>query len=342
METVLAVDDDRLFLMLVRDELGKAGFRVLVCENGGEALEILAREPVQAMVLDVVLPETDGLELLPRIRKEHPDLPVVVVSGRASFLTGVQAMRLGAVDFFRKPLNFDELVRSVRNGIRQGRTELPSPMRLAALDRLQHGARALANLVRWDAPGAWLTDSGQFFQTVIDVLADVVGVEIVSLMLVQEGEGTLRIAQAKGLEPEVQRQATCRVGEGIAGGVAQAGEPVLIRDLARDPRFAGRARRARYRTDSLLCAPLKVNGKTIGVLNANNKVTGEPFDEHDLAVLTTFACLVSLSLATAQLFRRLNRSVEELATTHARLARTHGELDARVRELQALRGGSRS
>jgi cell division protein YceG involved in septum cleavage len=141
-------------------------------------------------------------------------------------------MRLGAVDFFRKPLNFDELVRSVRNGIRQGRTELPSPMRLAALDRLQHGARALANLVRWDAPGAWLTDSGQFFQTVIDVLADVVGVEIVSLMLVQEGEGTLRIAQAKGLEPEVQRQATCRIGEGIAGGVAQAGEPVLIRDLA--------------------------------------------------------------------------------------------------------------
>lgn len=341
METILVVDDDRLFLNLVRDELEKAGFTVVTCEDGTQAQELLARGPVHAIIMDVVMPGTEGLELLPRIRKDYPDVPIVVVSGRASFLTGVQAMRLGAVDFFRKPLNFDELIRSVRNGIRQGRAEAPSPMRLASLDRLQQGALQLSNMICWDVLGSFLKDSGTFFQRVMDVLADVVGVEIVSLMLVQESEGTLRIVQAKGLEPEVQRQAVCKIGEGIAGGVAQSGEPLLIRDLAHDARFAGRSRRARYRTDSLMCVPLKVNGKTVGVLNANNKVTGEPFDEHDLAVFITFACLVSLSLATAQLFQRLNSSVEELATTNARLARTNGELEARVKELQALRGKPR-
>jgi GAF domain-containing protein len=87
-----------------------------------------------------------------------------------------------------------------------------------------------------------------------------------------------------------------------------------------------------------MCVPLKVNGKTIGVLNANNKVTGEPFDENDLALFTTFSCLVSLSFATTQLFERLASSVDELARTNARLARVNVDLEARVRELQALRG----
>jgi hypothetical protein len=66
-------------------------------------------------------------------------------------------------------------------------------------------------------------------------------------------------------------------------------------------------------------------------------VTGEPFTEADLALFTTFSCLVSLSLATTQIFERLASSVEELARTNARLARANVELEARVRELQALR-----
>ncbi|HTU01274.1 MAG TPA: GAF domain-containing protein, partial [Candidatus Sulfotelmatobacter sp.] len=140
------------------------------------------------------------------------------------------------------------------------------------------------------------------------------------------------------LDAEVQRQAACPVGEGIAGGVAKSGEPLLIRDLSQDPRFGKRPRHPRYRTDSLMCVPLKVNGKTIGVLNANNKVSGAAFDEYDLAVFTTFACLVSVSLATAQLYEQLTASVDELALTNARLARANHELEARLKELQALRG----
>jgi ActR/RegA family two-component response regulator len=342
MDAILVVDDDRLFLTLVREELGKAGFAVLTAENAEEALQALKTQPVKAAIIDVVMPGTEGLELLPLVRKDYPNVPVVVVSGRASFLTGVQAMRLGAVDFLRKPLNFDELLSTVHSALKQGRAEMPSPMRLASLARLQQGAVLLANLIRWDMLGAFLKDSGDFFRRVIDVLADVLGVEIVSLMLVQEGDGTLRIAQAKGLESDVQRQAACRVGEGIAGSVAERGEPLLIRDLSLDPRFAARPRHPRYRTNSLISVPVKVNGKTIGVMNANNKVTGEAFDEHDLAVFTTFACLVSLSLATAQLFRQVTSSVEELAGTNARLARANAELEARVKELQTLRGRAKS
>jgi DNA-binding response OmpR family regulator len=342
MDTILVVDDERLFLSLVRDELEKAGFAVVTAENATDALDALATKPVRAAIMDVVMPGTDGMELLPRIHKEHPSLPIIVVSGRASFLTGVHAMRLGAVDFLRKPLNFEELVRTVRSAIAQGKTEGEArPVQLPSLDRLQRGALALSDTIQWGALGAFAKDQRAFFQRVVDVVAEVLGVEVVSVMLVQESDGTLRIVHATGLEAEVQRQAAPRVGEGIAGGVAKSGEPLLVKDIGRDPRFAGRKRHPRYRTDSLLCVPLKVNGKIVGVVNANNKSSGEPFDEQDLAILTALACLASLGVAATQLFEQLTASVDELAATNARLARVNSELEARVKELHQLRGKSR-
>jgi DNA-binding response OmpR family regulator len=339
MNSILVVDDDRLFLTLVRDELEKAGFAVKVAENPSLAQQILKQETIHAVLLDVVMPEIDGMELLPRLRAEHPDVPVIVVSGRASFLTGVQAMRLGAVDFLRKPLNFDELVRTVNGAIQ--RREAPGGRgRLAQVTRLQESALELSNMIRWDALGEFLEDNASLFQRVIDLIAVVLDVEIVSLMLVKEPEGNLRIVQAKGLEAEVKDQAVCPVGQGISGRVAQSGEPLLVRDLSQEPGFGKRDLHPRYRTNSLMCVPLKVNGKTIGVLNANNKVTGETFDEHDLAMFTVFSCLVSLGLATAQLFEQLTASVDELALTNARLARANVELEARLKELQALKSRS--
>ncbi len=339
MDTILVIDDERLFLTLVREELQKSGFGVLVAENAMQALEVLSKRPAQAIVMDVVMPDMDGMELLPRLRKDHPTTPVVVVSGRASFLTGVQAMRLGAADFLRKPLNFDELIRSLGTAIEQARQAVPQePRRLEQLDRLRHGALELSNLIRWDILGEFLKDNAALYQKAIDLIAEVLGVEIVSLMLLVESEGVLRVVQAKGLDPEVQRNASCPLGQGISGRVAQSGEPLLIRDLSQDPNFAKKERNPRYRTNSLMCVPLKVNGKVIGVMNANNKVTEEPFEEYDLALFIVFSCLVSLSFATTKLFEQLVATMEEVKTVNARLGRANTELEARLKQLQALRG----
>ena len=206
------------------------------------------------------------------------------------------------------------------------------------LARLQQNAVELSNLIRWDTLGEFLKDNGALFQRVIDLIADVLEVEIVSLMLVIEPEGTLRIAHAKGLDPKIQREAVRKIGEGISGRVVMTGEPLLIRDLSQDPVFRKPNPDPRYRTNSLMCVPLKVNGKAIGVLNANNKKSGKSFDENDLALFTTFSCLVSLSFATTQLFDKLASSVEELAKTNARLAKANAEVEEKVQELQALRG----
>jgi GAF domain-containing protein len=124
--------------------------------------------------------------------------------------------------------------------------------------------------------------------------------------------------------------------------VARTGAPLLIRDLSLHPLHAASVLSPQYRTNSVISVPVKISGKTVGVLNANNKVNGTPFDENDLALFTTFSCLVSLSFATTQLFERLASSVDELAKTNARLARANADLEARLRELQRLRGQGQS
>lgn len=338
MDTILIIEDERLFLTLVRDGLEKAGFAVRIAESAAQALRTLEREAIRAVILDVVMPELDGLEFLAELRAKHPAIPVVVVSGRDAPRTEREARRLGVVECLRKPLNVEELVGIVSQAIsKDGAPPFGQP-HLPQLALLQQSALELANMIRWDTLGEFLRDNASLYQRVIELIAVVLEVEIVSLMLVSEADGTLRIAQAKGLDPEVQREAVCAVGEGISGRVAQTGEPLLIRDLAQDSTFGKADLHPRYRTNSLMCVPLKVNGKTVGVMNANNKVTGKPFDENDLALFTTLSCLVSLSFATAQLFERLASSVDELAQTNARLARANLDLEARLRELQALRG----
>ncbi len=341
MDTILIVEDERLFLTLARNGLENAGFAVRVAENAEQALQVLMQETIRAIILDAVMPDLDGVGFLARLRTIFPHIPVVVVSGRGSPRTEMEAKRLGAAECLRKPLNVDELVRIISGAILQARAAQPRGTHLPQLARLQQNALELSNMIRWDTLGEFLRDNATLFQRVIDLIADVLEVEIVSLMLVTEPGGTLRIAQAKGLGQEIQREGVCSMGEGISGRVAKVGEPLLIRDLSQDPVFGKPNLHPRYRTNSLMCVPLKVNGKGIGVLNANNKRSGMPFDENDLALFTTFSCLVSISFATAQLFDRLASSVDDLAKTNARLAKAKAELEERVRELQALRGQAR-
>ncbi|HTX53696.1 MAG TPA: response regulator [Candidatus Baltobacteraceae bacterium] len=324
MDTVLVIDDDKLFLATVREELERAGFRFLGAETAAQAKEVLAKEAVQVMLLDVILPDADGLDLLPQLREAHPQVPVIVASARASYLSGIQAMRRGAADFLRKPMNFEELVTSLQVAIRKVPAAGAAPAQSEELIRLQDGSQALMNLIRWDNLGTFHAKPDAWYQRVIEMASTILDVEIVSLMLLGD-DGLLRIAQAKGLDPEIQRTTTVPLGEGISGHVAESGEPLLIRNLSQDMTFGKKERNPRYRTDSLVSVPLKVNGKTVGVLNANNKANGGSFTEHDLSVMVALSALVSLAMTSSSLYEQLTRSVEELAIANAKLARVNLE-----------------
>lgn len=123
--TILVVDDEPNIRRTLEMVLGGAGYRVLEAETAEAALDTLKNPltPVDLVVLDVKLPGMSGLDALKKLREEQEvrDIPVIVISGHATVDDAVSAIRLGATDFFEKPLNRERILVSVQNCIRTAR-----------------------------------------------------------------------------------------------------------------------------------------------------------------------------------------------------------------------------
>lgn len=132
-------------------------------------------------------------------------------------------------------------------------------------------------------------------KTLINRIASYMGVEMVSIMFVDSDKNRLIMKIAKGLDEEVVRVAGAQIGEGVAGWVGRTGEPLLIKDITRDARFARRSSN-QYYNNSLLSVPLKIRDEVIGVVNVNNKVSKDIFRYHDLELLKTIVDMSAMAI----------------------------------------------
>ena len=107
---VLVVDDERLIRWSLRERLTAAGYAVREAETGLEAVDAFAERPPALVLLDLALPELDGLGVLRSVLKIDPACPVIVMSAHDSPGSGAQALALGAAHFLPKPFDFDALV----------------------------------------------------------------------------------------------------------------------------------------------------------------------------------------------------------------------------------------
>lgn len=112
-ETILVVDDEASVRESIGGVLSDEGYSVVTAESGEEALAKVASQKPCLVLLDVWMPGMDGIEVLGRLRKTDPELPVIVLSGHGNVEMAVKATRMGAVDFIEKPFSIDGLLSSV-------------------------------------------------------------------------------------------------------------------------------------------------------------------------------------------------------------------------------------
>src|SRR5262249_53742731 len=112
---ILVVDDDDAILRMIEARLGHAGYRVTAVSSAAAALEVLAAEHVDLVLLDLMMPGTDGYAALQAIRARRPfgALPVIILSARDLGDDVIRALRLGANDYAVKPVDFDVLLRRI-------------------------------------------------------------------------------------------------------------------------------------------------------------------------------------------------------------------------------------
>ena len=116
--TILAVDDNKEVLELLILLLSKHGLSVISASRGNECLDIVKSRPVDLVILDVMMPVMDGLQVCQELKKMTPSIPIILLTARDDMMTRAAAMDLGVSEFVAKPVNNRDLLDRVRMQLR--------------------------------------------------------------------------------------------------------------------------------------------------------------------------------------------------------------------------------
>jgi two-component system, OmpR family, copper resistance phosphate regulon response regulator CusR len=131
---ILVIEDEPRILGFLKVGLEAEGFAVDGAEDGVSGLALALCEPYELVVLDLQLPELDGLRVLDELHRGRPELRVLILSARTDLPTKLRSFHLGANDYLSKPFSFDELVARVRVQLRHGTSEDASMVRVGGLE----------------------------------------------------------------------------------------------------------------------------------------------------------------------------------------------------------------
>jgi DNA-binding NtrC family response regulator len=178
---LLVVDDEPNILSTLRRALELEGYAVEVAGSGRIALDKLKAAGFDAVLLDVAMPDMDGLTTLKHIRATLPELPVMMMSGNATLATAVEATRLGACDFLEKPLTTDKVLITVQNALKLARLERES---------LQAKKRERAEIEQW------MVGSGPRMRRIVETLRKAAPTSARVLVTGERGTGKELVARA--------------------------------------------------------------------------------------------------------------------------------------------------
>jgi DNA-binding NtrC family response regulator len=118
---ILLVDDEERFLSTTQKVLRRKGYDVLTAASGAEALATLDHNPVDVAIVDVKMPGMDGIATLKEIKRRHPLVEVIMLTGHGTFESAVEGMKSGATDYLTKPSEIDELLEKVAEAFERRR-----------------------------------------------------------------------------------------------------------------------------------------------------------------------------------------------------------------------------
>lgn len=111
---ILIADDEMEFASTLVSRLELRNFEVRMVNSGLDALEAIEEKQPDVLLLDLKMPDLDGLEVLARLRENYPDLQVIILTGHGSFEAGREGMELGAYDYLMKPVDLNRLIEVVQ------------------------------------------------------------------------------------------------------------------------------------------------------------------------------------------------------------------------------------
>jgi diguanylate cyclase (GGDEF)-like protein len=238
------------------------------------------------------------------LRLAWPRLPLGSLSARDDERTVERSRRLG-FDFHLKGSGTDVPASRVLAGLK-GSREKPAraPRRVPLSRQLRRVTQRLAVLTDIVKTANSILEPRKVIETIMTRIQQLIPSEAWSMLMVDEEKQELTFELALGEKAKDVQGFRVKIGEGIAGWVAQTGKPTIVNDVSKDPRFARRFdSETHFKTRSILCAPLISRGRTIGVVQVINRRGGR-FTQADLDLLLTLVEPCAIAIENAILFQR--------------------------------------
>lgn len=323
---ILVVDDDPGLLRMLQVTLERQGFVVAVAPSGQAALQVAAAESVSLVLLDIMMPDMDGLEVC-RILKGDPatrHIPVILLTARDSVEDKVHGLEIGADDFVTKPYSVEELVARIR-----------VQLRVREMSRqLFRRNRELLELYKSITQVTASLDLSETLSTIVKSAVAATEAASSNIALFNEADQVSHlvawgIAGDLGVRPE-----------GLSRRVWKTGRALVLSDFAKERPGAVHPQLLSLGRQAAVCLPLQIRDRSLGVMWVHFNAPRD-FSEEDLHLLSSFANQAAVAIENARLFaetRRLADTDELTGLCNHRYfyQLLHGEIRRAVRYARPL------
>ncbi|OPX19888.1 MAG: hypothetical protein BZ151_06770 [Desulfobacca sp. 4484_104] len=326
---ILVVDDEPAITETIQEILIAHGYQASTAKDGLAALEQLEKDRFDMVLIDVVMPEMGGMELLRQISLLYPETMTMMLSGYSSIKDAVAAIKLGAYDYIAKPVHPEALLFTIERALQF------KDLRLATreLEWTLKGAEALGlqflelapeveefkvlEQLRQEAPQVedWQQLAHLFLEKALDLSQATRG----SIFLLQPDQDELTCAAQRGLDTDHNYPSGGSPAEGIMGYVLQHGRPLLVPDITNDPRFYDPHQSQPPRSTSFIAMPV-MEEKLWGIINLSDRQDRQPFTSRELFLIWLLARVMAEILS-------MKKQEEESRRINQVLVDTKSELD---------------
>lgn len=307
-EKILVVDaDDHSRDLIVRQTLQPLGYQVMAAEDAGSAIRHALQFQPDVIVADLNLPGLSGKDMLVAFSSQGINTPVIVMAEKGEEPKVIQAFRLGASDYFMRPVRESEVVSAVERALKQvresrGREQLEQKLKTANAE-MQRRLREMTTIFSVGRAVISVTDQRFLFEKIAEAITTVSEADMGWLTLKEDKSKTYVLVAHRHLPNSWGKKIAEPLDDGVSSLVAMSAESLSIHG----------APLAKFKISSLgkavMVVPIKVQKEVIGLMVVVRKAE-RPFGQGEQHLMEAIADYASISLVNSRLFRALAQAAE--------------------------------
>lgn len=312
--TILVTEDNpEIAYFLVKKLIPSFGYRTLHAQNGREGLKMIREYQPDIALLDLQLPDMDGLDILRELARENRTIPAILMTAHGSEQVAVDAFRLGVQDYLSKPVDHKRLNQAItrilgQKNLQQEKAKLTSQLeeQVAWLTTLARVGQSLTSTLELDEVLRRIVEAGVYLTRADEGF----------LALIDNKSRQLYLRSSKNIDEQRSRTMQLLVNDSTIAEVVNTRKPVRI--SARGDTSSLKVSTG-FLVASLLHVPILSRGKTLGVLSVDHRQNPNHFLPKDEAMLTSLADFAAIAIENANLYEQSRREVSERIKAEAAL-----------------------